>query len=56
MDPFGRYSDEGVSLSNIPVQSNGIVIELPVNMRSLVYVNPSKSVSVRRRYADWPQV
>ncbi len=42
MDPFGRYSRMKCQLSNIPVQDNGIVIErLPINMRSLVYVNPS---------------
>ena len=51
------FKDEGVSLSNIPVQDNGIVIErLPVNMRSLVYVNPSNQfpsgavMPIGRRY------
>ena len=51
------FKDEGVSLSNIPVRENGITIErLPVNMRSLVYVNPSNQfpsgavMPIGRRY------
>lgn len=51
------FKDDGFTVSNIPVQDSGIVIEkLPVNMRSLVYVNPSNQfpsgavMPIGRRY------
>jgi len=51
------FKDENFSISEIPVDDDGIIIEkLPTNMRSVVYVNPSNQfptgavMPIARRY------
>lgn len=52
------FKEHGFTVLNIPVDDNGIVLEkLPVNMRSIAYVNPNNQfptgavMPVARRYA-----